>query len=183
MTRFLTQRRGLVVTIAMSFVLGGCAATVKRGSDAAAPALPASASSRLVVNVDGSRTSTSHDDWPAFKEEWRVYFAEKAAAAGIPFQMQDGSPRPTGEAGTLLVAYVDDFRFIRPGTRSAVGVMAGNAFIESKLTFRDLKTGATWGTQDANTSSSAWEGVFSAMTNKQVEAIATEAVAHVKGAR
>ncbi len=175
------KRRLLLV--AATLVLAACAATVKRGTDGAAPALPAAAAQKLVLNVTGPASATGHADWSAFKDEWRAYFAAKSAEAGIPFQMQDGAPRPSGESGTLLVVTVNDFRFIRPGTRYGVGVMTGNAFIDSQLAFRDLKTGATWGTQQANTSSSAWEGVFSAMTNKQVEAIAADAVNQVKNAR
>ena len=38
-----------------------------------------------------------------------------------------------------------------------------------------------FGEQTYNTSSSAWEGVFSAMTNRQVDAIAADVVRQVKG--
>lgn len=61
--------------------------------------------------------------------------------------------------------------------------MSGNAYIESTLTFNDLKTGRSFGSQTANTSSSAWEGVFSAMTNKQVEAIAADVMKQLKSGR
>ena len=61
--------------------------------------------------------------------------------------------------------------------------MGGNAFIESKLSFSNLKNGESFGSQAANTSSSAWQGVFSAMTNKQVEAIAVDVFKQLKGAK
>jgi hypothetical protein len=171
--------------LAVSFaLLSGCAASVKRGSsDAPLLAMPPTASAKLVLNVTGSQASTSAGDWRDFKQEWSENFAEQAQAAGLPFEMQEGPAKATGQNGTLLTVDVKDYRFIRPGTRYAVGVMAGNAFIESTLTFSDLKTGAKFGTQTANTSSSAWEGIFSAMTNKQVEAIAKDAVAQVKGTK
>ena len=165
----------------MAACLAGCAAAVKRGSaDAALPTLPASAASRLVLNVGGPRSVVESSDWSGFKAEWQENFATRAAAAGIPFAMQDGDAVPTGADGTLLVVDVRDYRFLRPGTRYLGGVMTGNAYIESTLTYRDLKTGRTWGAQSANTSSSAWEGVFSAMTNKQVEAIAADVVQQLK---
>jgi hypothetical protein len=159
-----------------SFVLlTGCAATVKRpSSDVAMAPLPPSAASKLVLNVSGTKPSLEASDWAAFKQEWQENFLEQAKIAGVPFEMQDGAPRATGEEGTLLFVYVDDYRFLRPGTRYALGVLGGNAYIESKLTFRNLKTGEVFGAKSANTSSSAWEGIFSAMTNKQVEAIAVD---------
>ena len=167
----------------VSFVLlSGCAATVTRQSaDAAMPPLPPSASSKLVLNVNGSAASANSSDWAAFKEEWQANFLEQARIAGVPFEMQDGQPKATGEDGTLLSVHVQDYRFIRPGTRFAVGIMSGNAYIESRLTFSSLKTGEVFGSKSASTSSSAWQGVFSPMTNKQVEAIAVDVYREIKG--
>ena len=175
------QLRTLAPIVALA-LLTGCAATVKRSSaDTAMTALPPSAAAKLVLNVGGAPAAVNAGDWSGFKLEWTENFAAQAKLAGLPFETQDGPARPTGEDGTLLVVHIDDYRFLRPGTRYGLGVMTGNAYIESKLTFRSLKTGETYGTRAANTSSSAWEGVFSAMTNKQVEAIAAEAVKAVKG--
>ncbi len=172
-------RSVLVLMCAVFF--SGCAATVKRdSSDAALPAITGRPTSKLVLNVSGASETTGAKDWSGFKQEWQEKFQEQAEAAQIKFEMQDGSPRSTGEDGVLLSVFVNDYRFIRPGTRYAVGVMSGNAFIESKLTFLDLRTGASLGTQSANTSSSAWEGVFSAMTDKQVEAIAVDVFKIIK---
>jgi hypothetical protein len=166
--------RSFIIIFALAF-LGGCAATVKRdSSDVPMAQLARTSSSKLVLNVDGSRPSVTASDWEGFKLEWKENFSEQAKVVGIPFEMQEGPPKPTGEDGTLLFVYVNDYRFIRPGTRYLTGVFSGNAYIESKLTFSDLKTGDPLGSRAANTSSSAWEGVFSAMTNKQVEAIAVE---------
>ena len=170
-----------VALMAASLVLAGCAATIKRDTvDASMIRLPATAAARLVLNVDGSKEAVTATDWSGFRQEWQENFLDQAKAAGIPFEMQEGTARPTGQSGTLLSVYVTDYRFIRPGSRYAVGVMTGNAYIESKLTFRDLRTGETLGVQTANTSSSAWEGVFSAMTNRQLEAIAADVMRQLK---
>lgn len=166
---------------ALILLLTGCAANVTRGSsDAAMARMPSSAATRLVLNVTGSDASSKASDWADFKREWTENFAEEATKAGIPLVVQDGPARVTGDAGTLLSVYVTDYRFIRPGTRYAVGVMSGNAYIESTLTFRDLKTGEVFRTQAANTTSSAWQGVFAPMTNKQVEAIAADVFRQIK---
>jgi hypothetical protein len=94
--------------------------------------------------------------------------------SGIAFESQEGPAKPTGEPGTLLSIYVDDYRYLSPGARYGFGVMTGNAYIEAVLTFADLATGTRFGVQTYNTSSSAWEGVLSAMTEKQIDAIVTE---------
>jgi len=95
---------------------------------------------------------------------------EDATALGAPFVPQEGEPRSTGEPGTLLVVDVADFRFLTASARYGLGIMIGNAFVQAKVSFRDLKTGEVWGEQSYDTSSTAWEGIFSAMTDKQVRA-------------
>jgi hypothetical protein len=165
-------------------LLSGCAANVKRSTpDTALPSIPPVSASKLVLNVSGSPTSVGSGDWAGFKQEWQENFAEQAQVAGVAFEMQDGPPHSTGAEGTLLSVYVDDFRFIRPATRYLTGVMSGNAFIESKLSFSDLRSGSVYGTQDASTSSSAWQGIFSPVTNKQVEAIAVGVFKQMKAAK
>lgn len=173
-----------IVPVVVLVLLTGCAATVKRpSSEAGLAPLPASAASKLVLNVGGSPVSVNASDWTGFKLEWQENFAAQARLADVSFEMQDGPAQPTGEEGTLLTVFVDDYRFIRPGTRYGIGVMSGNAYIESKLTFSNLKTGEAYGSRTANTTSSAWEGVFSAMTNKQVEAIAVDVLKDLKSGK
>lgn len=173
------------IVAAMCLVLfTGCAATVKRDSAATTLSeIPKRDASKLVLNISGPNEITKSADWDGFKQEWKENFLEQAEAAHVAFEMQEGSPRATGEDGVLLYVFVQDYRFIRPGTRYAVGVMGGNAFIESKLTFSDLRTGESFGSQAADTSSSAWEGIFSAMTNKQVEAIASDVFKQIKSGK
>jgi len=52
--------------------------------------------------------------------------------------------------------------------------MTGNAFINSKVQFVDLSNGSALGERSYDTSSTAWQGAFSAMTDKQVRAICKE---------
>jgi hypothetical protein len=93
------------------------------------------------------------------------------------------SPRPFGEAGTMLAVHVNDYRMVGIGARLFFGVMTGNAYIDAKIRFSDLQTGKPFGEQDYNTSSSAWEGVFGKMTLQQVDAIAGGVFRGLKGAR
>jgi hypothetical protein len=93
--------------------------------------------------------------------------------------MQYGTPRPTGAEGVLVVVNVIDYRYVSIGARVMLGVMTGNAFINSQVGFHDLKTGETWSTKTYDTKSSAWNGVFAAMTTKQVRAICHEILGEV----
>jgi hypothetical protein len=175
----------------MSIVACGCATSGGQADSAAtaapagAPAAPIAASlaplttppasaKRLVLNMSGPATVTQSKDWPAFQEEWRATFAEHAKDAGVAFEVQKGEAHPTGEAGTLLQVYVNDYRMVGIGARVFFGVMTGNAYIDAKASYTDLNDGKEFGARDYNTTSSAWGGVFAKMTPQQVDAIASK---------
>lgn len=171
-----------LMSTAAALCLAGCAANVvKSGPDAqAAIHLPPAASKGVVLAVTGSTTATQSKDWADFKGAFRGAVAAEAAAANMPFSMEEGEPRATGQDGTLLSVYVNDYRYVSTGARFGLGVFTGNAFVDAKVRFLDAKTGQPYGEQQLNTSSSAWQGVFSAMTDKQLQAIAKDLVEDIK---
>lgn len=118
--------------------------------------------------------------WASFKEEWRATFADHAKEAGIGFAMQEGEARPAVEEGTLLTVYITDYRKVGVGSRIFLGLMAGSAFVDSKISFSDLATGQRFGEQIYDTNSAAsWGGVFE-MTSPQIDAIAARVFAEIK---
>ena len=162
--------------------LAGCAAKVVRTADTPGMqvAVPAQSKARLVLNVGGEPQAVKSPDWAAFRDEWQTAFKTEADAAGIAFVWQDGPPKPLGQAGTLLAVQVRDYRYLSTGARYGLGVMSGNAYVNAQLRFLSLADGRPFGEQTVNTSSSAWEGVFSAMTGKQIEAIAQDVMRDFK---
>jgi hypothetical protein len=164
-----------------ALALGGCAATVTRGSDgAAAPAAPiqpaATATQKLAVVVTGSPTAQAGKDWAEFRGEYRNAMAGAAAAANVGFAYFEGAV-PTQPAGTTLVKIkVNDYRYISTGARIGLGVFTGNAYVDSDVEFVELPANRPLGTRKYSTSSSAWQGVFSAMTDAQLKALSTEIV-------
>ena len=171
----------VVTTLAISVVfLSGCAASVQK-SAAKDPLNTTSNSARhITLNVTGPSQITKSADWEQLKGEWRAGMQAAASSIGAKFSAQEGKPKPTGEAGTLVVVNVNDYRYISPGARYGFGVMTGNAYIDSSVQFRDLNTGTLLGQRTYNTSSSAWQGIFSAMTEKQIQAITSEIASEIK---
>ena len=168
-------------------LISGCASTGGQkpsatpaepaATTAAAPRtllVPPGSAKRLVLNMSGPAAVTQAKDWPAFQEEWRATFAEHAKDASVTFDMQRGEARATGEAGTLLSVYVNDYHMVGIGSRIFFGVMTGNAYIDAKASFADLNGGTAFGERTYNTTSSVWAGVFGKMTPQQVDAIATQ---------
>lgn len=171
------------LTIAAAAVsLAGCAAQVVKTAPAggAQVRVPAESSKAVVLNIGGTPAATKASDWAAFRSEWSNAVQAEASARALPFSLQDGEARATGQDGTLVTVFVNDYHYVTPGARFGLGVMTGNAFIDAKVRFADLKTGRLFGEEAINTSSSAWEGVFSAMTDKQLQAIAKDIVGEIK---
>jgi hypothetical protein len=171
-------RRRAIALLATA-VLAGCAANVATSSSPPLNLGP-DATRFVVLNLSGTPSAMRSNGWPNLGDEWQKAIGEAGDAAGIRTSYREGEPRPTGEPGTLVDVFVNSFRHVAPGTRFVVGVMAGNAHLNVKVRFLDLKTGAVIGERTYNTTSRGGEGIFSAMTDRQVRAIASEIVGEIK---
>mgnify|MGYP001545567508 CR=1 FL=1 len=60
--------------------------------------------------------------------------------------------------------------------------MVGNAWVNSSADHSDFKSGSLIGTRTYDTSS-AWEGVMSAMTQEQVQVISQKIIRDIKSAK
>jgi len=173
--------KGMTGSLCLVVLLAGCAATVKKQDGGApVPVGTKAVGKNVVLNLTGSDETMSAKDWTGFKGIWSDECSDEFHEAEAQFSMQDGAPKPTGSEGALVVVNVADYRYVSIGARVAFGIMTGNAFINAQVGFRDLKTGETWATQTYDTKSSAWNGVFAAMTTKQVRAMCHEILGEVR---
>ena len=166
--------------LTLTIALTGCAATVQRQDANSAPlASTNAAGKKLSLYVTGSQVSTTSADWEKLRGEWRSAMTGAAAAAGIPFTYYSTDPQPQSDSGTLVVVQVNDYRYLSAMTRFLLGVMAGNAFIDAEVSYYELPDRKLLGSKKYNTSSSASQGIFSAMTSKQLEALSADIVKEV----
>lgn len=172
------MRVGWIVLLATMFA--GCAAIVQKGADVQPLTVDQASKRNLVLNVTGSKQSLGSDDWEQMKADWRAAFKAEASRIGAVLTFQDIAAKPTGETGTLIVVYLNDYRYVSTGARYGLGVMTGNAYLDAQVRFVNAKTGQVLGERSYNTSSSAWQGIFSAMTDKQVQAIAQDVLAEIQ---
>lgn len=182
--------------ITVALVIGGCATKPAGGSgSASAPAttavarvstpvvVPAASARTVVMSMTGSKQVVEAKDWADFKREWRDTFSDHAKAAGITFTFVEGDIQPQGQDGTMLLVNVADYRMVGIGARIMFGIMTGNAFIDARIKFANLRDGAVFGEQQYNTSSSAAGGVFAKVTPQQVDMIGNEVFGDLKAAR
>ncbi len=175
--------RCLIASIAAcsALMLAGCAATVQTaGGTQPALGVPAAAAQNITLVILGSDAATKSADWEALKGEWRGAMRSAASAQAINVKFADSAPAAGGEDGTLVLVRVNDYRYLTPGARFGFGVFTGNAFMDATVAFSDLRSGRAYGERKYNTSSTAWQGVFSAMTDKQLAAISNEILSEIR---
>jgi hypothetical protein len=170
----MTNLSKLAILVAGFLGLTGCASTVQKSDNSKPTAVGRAAGSAIVLNITGSTTSTSSKDWADFQSLWREPCSEESAAVGASLSMQEGEAKPTGDSGTLVLVNIVDYRYVSTGARIMLGVMTGNAYINAEVSFRDLKSGEVRATKTYDTTSTAWQGIFSGMTGKQVRAMCHE---------
>lgn len=166
------------LALVAALALSGCAATVNSGATAQAPVLraPAVPTNKLAVFITGPEQVRNAADWQTFRAEWRTAFQSAASTAGLSFAYFETEP-PSQPAGTTLVRIsVSDYRYLSTGARYGFGAMTGNAFVNAEAEFIEMPSKRRLGSRAYSTSSSAWQGIFSAMTAKQVAALSTEIV-------
>lgn len=65
----------------------------------------------------------------------------------------------------------NNFKYVSKTRRYMLGILAGDAFMDVDAQYIELPANKTLGAKKFNTSSSAWEGIFSAFTPQQVRAV------------
>ena len=148
--------RALSLAFITTVLFSGCAATVEHLS---------------MQRVDDEQPA---EDWASFRQEWQEAMDELAAENNriFTFVGENGAEQPP--TGVLLKARVNAFRYVSPGKRYAVGVMTGNASMDVDVEFIETPSGRVLGKRRYATTSHSMEGIFSAMTPKQVQATARE---------
>ena len=171
-----------ILLIASAALISGCAATISRDSQqSAAVAVNKAASKNLYLEVSAPTGTYSLDDWNALLEEWSTSMGAMTTEKGINFKMVKTADLDSSTNGVLIKMKVNDFRYVSQVKRYAVGIFSGNAYLDLDVEFIELPTMKRIASRKYQTSSSAWQGVFSPMTPKQVQAVSKEIVSEVAG--
>lgn len=129
---------------------------------------------RIYLVVRPSPDIARSADWAAFRDEWRDQIAHGAEQDKRHFTMLDAEPPSDTPHGTLIAIYINDYRFIHAAARVLFGIMTGNAFIQGSASIYEYPGRQGRGTVPLNVSSSAWGGVASAMTGRQVATLTSD---------
>jgi hypothetical protein len=166
------------LSIVFVIALTGCAASVQQtptsspqASVAVQSGSAAMPAGTLTAIVTGNPSMTSSSDWPAFLDEWKEALTASAEAARMSFVLANDEANIPPGTSRLVRLTVNDFRYVSTTKRFMIGIMAGNAFMDVDAQYIAPPATTPFTSKKFNTSSSAWEGIFSAVTPKQVRAV------------
>jgi hypothetical protein len=182
------NRTFALTTCAAALVLAGCATTVNQtsapgASTASAPAslqIPAASGAIAVVLVASAEMKKS-GDWKSFTDEWQSALPEAAKELKTSSSLAENEAAIAPGSARLIRVKVNDFRYISTAKRFMLGIMAGNAFMDLDVEYVQLPSMQVLGSKKINTSSSAWEGIFSGVTPRQVAAVSMVVLKDAQG--
>jgi hypothetical protein len=172
----------LIITTVVT--LAGCAANVKQ-TTMQSPTEPAAApraqapTGALVTVVTGSAEMQANSDWSDFMEEWQSSMEKSTGNSKMTFVFAKDELSLPANAAVLVRLTVNDFKYVSTTKRIMLGIIAGNAYMDIDAQYLDLPSKKVFGSNKFNTSSSAWEGIFSAVTPKQVQTVSDMIVKEV----
>ncbi len=167
--------------VASAVAITGCAASVQRGADEARLTHSPAAAKRIALDVQGGPTVTASKDWEQFRGVWRTEMAEAAKEKGVTLVPLETALAPNAEPSTLVTVQVNDYRYVTRAARVTVGIMTGNAYVDSDVSFSELPSRTPVGKRKFSTASSAMQGVFAPMTERQLQGISEEILKEVTG--
>lgn len=170
-----------VLAVAIALAVTGCAATVQTPTTEQRPLTGTAMPKTAALLITASPGIQSSADWQTFRAEWRTAFANAASARGIQFAYLDAESAEQPPGTVLARVSVKDYRYLTSGARYGFGIMTGNAYVNADAQFFEFPGGKSIGTRYYATTSSAWEGVFSAMTDKQLMAISNAMLKDMMG--
>lgn len=175
------SRRFLTASTVAALLLSGCAATVSRTGASGAPLQvnPAS-TSHLSLQVQPAPGMVSNGDWHALRNDWRECMGQSTGLAGMGYTWLEASAEPPAKPGVLAVVKVQNFRYVSAAARIGMGVLGGDAHINAEVSFYELPDKRLLGTRTYGTTTKFSEGIFSAASRKQIEAMSQEIVAEIK---
>jgi hypothetical protein len=121
------------------------------------------------------------EDWQSLLDEWNTSMADATAKVGMKFILAKSETEIPNLTGTLVRVTVNDYRYVSQVKRYMLGIMAGNAFMDLNVEYMELPGRKALGAKRLNTTTSAWQGIFSAATPKQVEAVSAEILRDIRG--
>jgi hypothetical protein len=164
-------------TLAIAVALSGCAATVKQSSLGSSPtasvskASAAQARGAVAIVLTASDELRQSSDWASLTNDWQELVPDAASELHTSANFIASESALTSNQTMLVRVKVNDFRYMSTAKRFLMGVLAGNAYLDLDVEYVQLPGMQVLSTKKINTSSSAWEGIFSAVTPKQVYAV------------
>jgi hypothetical protein len=188
----MTQRLAATATaVAVAALLAACSASVQQAAPSMPPAqgvaqgaVQSAAKSlsiaKIVLVIEPANEAVAQrPDWPDLVGALTAAMAKASADARIEFSSYAAGTRPAPEAGTWVTLKVAGYKLIGSDKRFSVGALAGSGQLDAEATFADLQTGRPIGQRKYSASSGAFQGLFSAPTERQLDVLSAQVIKDV----
>ena len=125
------------------------------------------------------RSVAKRPDWPDLLAALTAAMAKASADARIEFSSFAAGSRPAREPGTLVTLTISDYKLIGSDKRFSMGAMAGSGALDAEAAFADLQTGRDVGKRKYSATSGAFQGLFSAPTERQLDVLSAQIIKDV----
>lgn len=189
------NRSTLVSTLILALTLTGCATRITQSNQIEAPAsanrystTAPTSNVKLNGNVAVLLTANSavmqKSGWLELESDWEKILPKIASAEKTNAAMISNESALTRNQTMLVKVKVNDFRYTSTAKRILLGVMAGNAYMDLEVEYIQLPSKRVLASKRINTTSSAWEGIASAVTPRQIQTVSKQIIqdtANVRG--
>lgn len=169
--------RKFILSSIAPLLLIGCAAGLRKTDDATAIGSERNPVRVVALEVTGSADSMHSADWEVFKALWRNTMKSDLSLLGRPFAVEEADTRTSMGPETLVVVDIENYRHRSSVAWYGLGAMSANAFVQGRVSVRDLRTGEARPVLEFDTLSNKWQSATYATTNDQVNAICREIIA------
>jgi hypothetical protein len=169
----------MVCQLGLLGMMGGCAVPVKSTGTETKLGVPSASSRKVVLMVMGKPEWEADEAYGLLVQEWQTAMNAAATDAKMSYAYFAPGAKPAPEAATLVKVKVNEFKFASATKRWTLEGLGSKAFIDADVSFNDMQSGRELGTRKYSSSAGALQGVFSAMTEGQLQAIATAIVKEV----
>jgi len=186
MKKFLQMivKKGTYPILAITLVsLVGCAAAVKQSSNGPEPIVtnPQKGAGSIAVTLTASSEVKNNDDWKSFFNEWQSAIPDAATDQNATAVVLDDDTSIPSSAKILIRIKVNEFRYVSTTKRYLFGIITGNADMNIEADFLGLPSMQLLGSKNISTTSHTLEGIFSAVTPKQVETVSKLLIQDAQG--
>ncbi|WP_068824686.1 hypothetical protein [Pseudomonas sp. BMS12] len=172
----------LSAALLLATTLAGCAGQVQTNASSGELELSKQARRHLLVHIDGSPSAKADPRWQEMESAMRSHLDRQVFNALYQVTFVGERRSIAQQPGLMVEVQISDFNYQEQLPRYFLGPATSEAWVGTQVSLYDLQSGRQLGSRSYRSSSSGWGGVFSAMSEKQIQAMSKRIVQDIRQA-